>query len=434
MILRALHPAKLLVLGYLIYALAGWLLLLLPICHKQPVSILDDFFVAISAVSTTGLATIDIGTVYSFFGQLVLLFLVQLGGLGYMTISSFIILRTTGELTGIRKKLTASNFSLPNDVLMKEFLHHVIIFTFICEAIGAVALSLLFYHAGVVNPIWNGIFHSVSSFSTAGLSLFNDSFVSFQFAGWMNAILITLCVLGSIGFIVCYDFYKKWAGEKDHLFFTTKIILWATSAFLLVGSTLFFFLETPPPGATIFDRWIAALFQIVTATTTTGYNTLDIGSLSSSLLLLLLFCSLFGASPAGTGGGLKNTTFIALLGLVKSIVQMRKSIFFWKHEIPWKRVRIATASSIFYGFILFPILFLLTLFEKGPFLPIFFEAVSALNNLGLSMGLTSNLTFSGKILISLLMLIGRTGVLTFGIAISGKKSTEGLKQASDLAL
>ncbi len=419
-----LHPPKALVLGYLAYALVGWLILSMPICHKQPVSILDNFFIATSAMSTTGLTTVDVGTVYSLLGQVVIFLLIQAGGIGYTTFSSFVILATMKKLSSFRQNIASTAFSLPKDFSIPEFIFNVATFTFVCEFVGAIALTILFMNKGVENFLWNGVFHSVSAFCTAGFCLFPDSFASFKYDFWINVTLSLLSILGAVGFIVWLDLYKKFKHEKDHLTFTTKVILSITFWFLLLGTILFFFVETSTANETTYHRLITSFFQTMTASTTVGFNTLHIGSLTNTSIVLLIFLMVFGASPSGTGGGLKSTTFAALVGLVKSTITGRHVVSFWKREIPLRRLRLATATFAYYSFVIAFAMFFLTLFENKPFLPLVFEAASALGTAGLSMGITADLTSLGKILIIFLMVMGRVGILTFGIAISAQHPEE----------
>jgi len=417
--MKRLHPAKILVLGYLFYSIIGCLLLSLPICQSKSIHFLDTYFTAISAVSTTGLATIDIGSTYNLFGQMVIILLVQLGGIGYMTFSSFIVLCTSQKLSAYRRKIGASSFPLPKDFSIHEFIYSVIIFSSLCELIGAVLLSAVFWHHGVENWLWSGIFHSISAFCTAGLSLFSNGFESFHGSIAVNVIVCTLAVLGSLGFIVALDFYKKWTKQKASLSFTTRVILITTFTFLIGGTVLFFGVEQLSENFSPLQAWLIAMFQVVSATTTTGFNSVDIGTLSAPILILMAFLATFGSAPSGTGGGLKNTTFATLVPFVKNTLKGLPTTL-WHHAIAINRVKIATVAFIYYVFSMSIALFILSAFEPHPILDIFFEAANAINNSGLSTGLTEHLTSFGKIFIMFLMFMGRVGVLTFGVAISSQ--------------
>jgi trk system potassium uptake protein TrkH len=418
--MKHLHPAKILVLGYLLYSIIGCLILSFPICHVDHVGLLDTYFTAISAVSTTGLATIDIGTKYNLLGQIVILLLIQLGGVGYMTFSSFILLCTSQKLSAYRKKIGTSSFAFPKDFSIQEFIYSVVIFSFLCELLGAMALSIVFWHKGTKEWMWNGIFHSISAFCTAGLSLFSDGLIGFQESIACNLIFAILAILGSLGFIVSLDFYKKWTEPNHSVSFTTRVILTISCLFLTLGTLVFFGIETITDKNSLFQKAMIGFFQVMSAMTTTGFNTVDVGTLTPAILILLAFLSTFGSSPSGTGGGLKNTAFASLVAFVKSTLKGKPTTL-WHHIIPMGRVKIATVAFIYYVFCLSIALFFLSLSEHQPSLDIFFEAANALNNSGLSTGLTEKLSSLGKILIALLMLMGRVGVLTFGVAISSQK-------------
>lgn len=415
------HPSKILVLAYLFYSCLGFFILALPICHEKEIPLIDTFFTSVSALSTTGLASIDIGSEYNLLGQIVIIILIQLGGIGYMTFSSFVLLCTSQKLSAYRRKIGASTFAFPKDFSIHEFIKSVIIYSFLCELIGAIILSLFFWSQGIERFIWQGIFHSISSFCTAGISLFKNSFIPFQENIGFIFVVSAQMILGSLGFIVALDFYKKWRKEKKSVSFTTRVILAMTLLFLVGGTLIFFVLETIKYENILFDEWMIAIFQTVSAVTTTGFNSVDIGILSSSMLILLSFLSTFGAAPSGTGGGLKNTAFASLVAFVKNTLKGKPTTL-WHHIIPPNRVRIATVAFIWYIFSLSLAFFLLTISEgSAKPLDIFFEAANALNNSGLSTGLTFVLTDFGKCCISFLMIMGRVGVLTFGVAISSHK-------------
>lgn len=413
-----IHPTKIMVFGYLFYGVVGWILLLLPACQKQVVSALDCFFISTSALTTTGLTPVDVGQTYSFAGQVVLFFLMQIGGIGYLTFSSFVLVAATNKLSEFREKLTTYAFSVPKGFSIREFIKNVIVYTILCEVIGAVFLYFLFKQRGIEEPLWSSIFHSVSAFCTAGFALFDTSFQGFKFDFWVNAVISILCLLGAVGFVPVTDFVRKLTRRKAYTTFSTQIILSVTGWILVAGTTLFFLTEKNIHDLTTTQRLLTSFFQVMSASTTAGFDTLPIGGLSQSVILLLLFVMVWGASPSGTGGGLKTTTLATLAGLVKSTLRGRPAVRFWNRTVSVKGVQIATASFAYYMFVLISTVFLLILTENKPFLPVLFEACSSMSCIGLTMGLTAELTDIGKLLISLLMFMGRVGILTFGIAIS----------------
>lgn len=411
-------PVRVLSIGYLSYMVIGFFALCLPIAVTTSVPILDRFFIAVSAVSTTGLATIDPGSSFSFFGELVILFLIQLGGIGYMTFGSFIILQTGHRISAAREKMTRAAFPLPEALDVKVFLRSVILFTIAVEFLGAVALSLIFWSEGIENPVWSGVFHSISAFCTAGFSLNSNSFESMSENFGLNFVISGLSILGAVGFIVMLDLWRRTRRQTDRLLFTSKVILGVTSISLVVGTVILFFAEPSIQEATVFNRIQLAFFQAMTAATTVGFNTVPIGKLTAAVIMLMYFLMLFGASPSGTGGGLKSTTLTALIALVRSTLKRRKRIVFFNNEVPLKRIQYAAASISFCMFIIGLAVFILTLTESAPTDQIVFEAISALGTVGLSMGITGDLTSVGKWVIIFLMATGRIGVLSLGLSLS----------------
>ncbi|OGG94340.1 MAG: potassium transporter KtrB [Candidatus Lambdaproteobacteria bacterium RIFOXYD12_FULL_49_8] len=417
---NAFSTPKLLLLGYLLYTLVGWTLLCLPWAERSEIPALDHLFTAMSALSTTGLTTVDVASSYHIFGQLVILLLIQLGGIGYMTLGSFVLLVSSKQLSALRGRVGRATFALPENFQVARFIRQVVLFTLFCETLGAVALFFAFWHRGLPHPAYSALFHSISAFCTAGFSLYADSFMGLRDDFWVNAILSALSLAGGIGFIVFADLANLLQGRQLRPTFTSKVILSVTFYFLAGGTILFFLIEPSVQSLDPVLRLETSFFQVMSASTTVGFNTLPIGDLSKPVILVLLVLMVFGASPAGTGGGLKSTTLSALFGLVKSTLKGRDSIRFFKRPIPLQRLHLAAASFAFYMSILTIAFFLLLLTEKNvqDALPLLFEAISALGTVGLSMGVTAGLSDLGKILVILLMLIGRLGFITFGIAIS----------------
>lgn len=429
------QPAKAIFIGYLSYVLFGWILLSTPFVQNVSTSGIDNLFIATSAVSTTGLVTIDIASSYNFWGQLIIFLLFQAGGLGYMTFSSFIALSIGSHLSKTRRTISKSAFSLPDGFKIGDFIKNVILFTFISELIGACWLFFVFYSDGVENALWLSIFHSVSAFCTAGFSLLPNGFVPYRDSIGVNFILSALSYLGAVGFIVFADFMQNIRGQRKNLLFTSKLILSMTFWVSFIGTLLIFISEPSIQELTPVNRFLSSLFQVMTASTTVGFNSLDIGTLSKSTLIVLIFLMIFGASPSGTGGGLKLTSLSVLLGLVKSMLKGRNSIRFWKREIPNKRLHVAVASFVYYIFVLFIFLFLLSsLHPEIEFIKILFEAISALGTVGISMGITSTLSFTGKVLVVILMLMGRVGILTFGIALSSHDESDEEESDNDIII
>jgi len=433
--LRRLHPAKLVLLGYASYIVVGWLLLCLPFAQKGAgAGSLDHLFIATSAVSTTGLVTLSVADTYTFFGQVVVLLLIQLGGIGYMTFGSFVILAGKRELSRARIDISKTVFSLPESFNLIQFIKGVFLFTLVIESVGAAALYFVFRSAGVTDALWSAVFHGVSAFCTAGFSLYNTSFEGLAGNFWLNAVVAVLCYSGAIGFIVWMDFWNMVTGRVREMTLTSKIILWSTFWMSAAGTLLFFLGEPSIQAKPLDQRILAAFFQTMTATTTVGFNTIGIGNLSKASVLLIAMLMVIGSSPSGTGGGLKCTTFSAFLGVMRSAARGEHEVRFWGRPIPLERVWTAVGSVGFYLSALVIGTYLLELTESSPFDQNLFEAVSALGTVGLSMGITASLTDVGKVIIILLMFFGRLGPLTFGMALFNKPAVLGGKEDNDLAV
>ncbi len=419
--LSSFAPVQLVALGYFTYMVCGWILLSMPFSQQESVSGLDTLFISVSAVSTTGLVTVDMDS-FTFFGQLVILLLIQLGGVGYMTLGSFIILSRGKDLSDLRQGVSDYVFSLPSNFRMDKFIRSVIIFTVCVEGAGFLALYYLFRQAQVESTIWNAAFHSVSAFCTAGFSLFSTSLERFTGNFWINAVVGILSFTGSVGFIVLVDVWRRFAGKINHITFTSKIILRISAILLVFGALMLLVIEPEFADMDNSERILASLFQSMTAMTTVGFNTHPTGALAQSSLLILTFLMIIGASPSGTGGGIKSTSFTAIWGMIRSSLKGEADVQYLGRKIPESRIRTAMASTGLYMFFLIAGIFALTLTEQAAFEDLFFESASAIGTVGLSTGVTSALSSVGKIIVCVLMYAGRVGPLTFAIAFSLKRA------------
>jgi len=410
-------PQRQLFYGYLSYIIAGTILLCLPFSQKNHVSIIDNLFTAASAVSTTGLTTISIADNYTLFGQIIVMLLIQLGGIGYMTISSFLVLNITHHFTKNENKVLKSEFSLPQGFTIQSLVRAIVTFTLFIELAGAVALYFTFYSSGVPNPIWSSIFHSVSAFCTAGFGLYNDSFEQFRDNTSVIIVLSVLSYSGGIGFIVLLDFARVIRYKKYNLTFTSRIILILTLVLTIVGTTQLFVFEPSIQDLDDYSKLTVSFFQTMSAITTVGFYSVPISLMHPSSLVILVFLMFIGASPSGTGGGLKSTTFVTILAYVKSRLSTSKDVSILGSKIPKYRYRTALTTFILYTFVLFFGTYLLTFTERSSLIQLLFEASSALGTVGLSTGITGSLTTFGKLVIISMMFIGRVGVITIGNAL-----------------
>ncbi|WP_249042325.1 TrkH family potassium uptake protein [Flagellimonas olearia] len=425
-----------LVWGFFLYAFLGFVLLSMPFLHKERIPFLDNLFTSTSAISTTGLVTISIYDSYNFLGQLVIMLLIQIGGIGYMTLTTYYLLFTTKRITHWHQKIIGTEFTLPNTIKINDFIKSVIVFTLVMETLGAVAFFISFHQMGMPGPkaVWFSIFHSVSTFCTAGFGLFNDSFESLSNNTWINITISILSIAGSLGFIVITDLWYRVTGRSKHISFTTKIIVYGFLVLLGLGTLLIYTTE-PMMTAESGSPLMKSFFQAMTAMTTVGFNTISTGGLSLPILLLVIFLMYVGASPSGTAGGMKITTLTAMISVLKSRLFSQRKVSFLKRTIPIDRLYVATSTFILYTSLIFLFTFLLTYSEPFGFDKILFEVASALGTVGLSTGITGELSAMGKILIIILMFIGRVGVLTFGFALlKNKGKNERTHRREDLAV
>lgn len=429
------RPVRLVTLGYLSYALVGWVLLSLPWFQRTDVvSGIDALFTATSALSTTGLVTVSTGNDFNLGGQILILLLIQLGGVGYMTLGSFAVFSSTGALSETRRKVGGAVFSVPPGFRIDTFIRKVVTFTVVIETAGAVALFVAFTRLGIPNRLWSSIFHSVSAFCTAGFCLYDTSFEFLRADFAINVILGVLSYIGAIGFIVLVDAWHRLTGKTPRLTLTSRTILVATGSISVIGLALFFFGEPSIRGLPVQERLLAAGYQVMTAITTVGFNTIPIGKLTQASLFLITMLMVIGASPSGTGGGLKTTTFSTVFGVIRSVLRGRTQVCFWGRAIPEERIWVATASLGLYATSLVLGSYLLALTEIFSFKDLVFECASALGTVGLSTGITAQLTSVGKVIITVLMFLGRLGPLAFAMALFLPSRTAGLRPSEDIAL
>jgi trk system potassium uptake protein TrkH len=421
---------------YAAISLVGTIFLALPISSQSSHSIglIDALFMAISALTTTGLVVVDPGSMLTLFGQIVLLILIQVGGLGYMVFVMSIFyarhkkpsMKANSTLKGSIAGISAAGG--------RELVATVLLTALITECLGFVFLSVCFAHDhSPVMAMYLGFFHSISAFCTAGFSLFTDSFMSYSGSVPINLILSVLSIIGSIGFFVIYDIFNRTRKVINGVIYHplsvhTKLVLYTSFALMLIGSVFFFFSDTRFYAAPVGGQVLQAVFQAISASTTTGFNTIDIGALGSAGLLLCLLLMFIGSAPGGTGGGIKTTTF-ALNGF--ALVRMLKgapNVVIFKRKIPRENVNQALTTGLLAALVIFFGLLILLVFEKQSFTSLLFEIVSAFGTVGLSTGITSSLTISGKIILCVVMLIGRAGLLTIGLGVLRRQ------QASDITV
>ncbi len=440
-----MRPGLLVIFSFLAAAAVGALLLAMPAASvNDPLSPVDALFTATSAICVTGLIVVDTGAQFTMFGKSVILILIQLGGLGVMTFSVFLFL-FLGKRLGMRERWIVTETFTPAPIRdVNKLIKSVFIFTFSAEIIGVVSLFFFWYgEMGAAQALHKSVFHSISAFCNAGFSTYTTSFLDYRCNAWLNVTIMTLIVAGGLGFPVIYEFHNRIRYWKEHrrvqMSLHAKMVLSTTVILILAGWILIFFLEGSGElsGLSFRGKLFSSLFQSVTARTA-GFNTLNIPMLGPATLFLLIMLMFVGASPGSCGGGIKTTSLAVFAAILRNKFRGRRVVSIFKRTIP--NDTIARTLSIFFLAVLVVtaglILLLVTQMGtvnsgNGFFLAYFFETVSAFATVGLSMGVTSTLTGAGKLVIIVLMLLGRVGLLTVAYVITRQEHGRLFKYAEE---
>lgn len=420
-------PVQILSFGYLIIILIGAFLLMLPISSVQQTSqnFIDAFFTSTSAISTTGLIVVDTGTYYSFFGQIIILILIQIGGIGYMAIYVIIVMLTSNKFSISSKKFLRESISRLPNINLIGFGKLIVIYASVIELIGTVLYFIVFIEKySIGEALYISVFHSISAFCTAGFSLFSDSFVLYQSNWIVNLNTNFLVISGAIGFFVIFDILQKFKRNSSQNKFTLQSKLVISTSFYLyaIGSILVFLIEGNKFSANILDNILFSSFQAISASSTVGFNSVDIAQLTSSSLFILVILMFVGGSPGSTAGGIKTISFALLSIFSFALIKDKKNVIVFKRSINFSNFY-KSVGQIFIGFtsvVIFTLL--LTISEHTDFIKLLFEATSAFGTVGLSTGITFNLTYLGKIYITILMLIGRIGPFALGLIFLTKSN------------
>ncbi|HAM37947.1 MAG: hypothetical protein A2474_03360 [Elusimicrobia bacterium RIFOXYC2_FULL_34_12] len=420
-------PSQILIIGFISVILIGAIILSLPFSSSNYsyTNFIDALFTATSSVCVTGLIVVNTAAHWSVFGKIIIMMLIQIGGLGYMTLATLFAI-VIGKQVSLKDRLAfVEGIQTFSFLEIKKFIIYVVKITLIIEFIGALFLSIKWIpEFGLWSGIGYSIFHSISAFCNAGFTTFDLGLIKYLDSINVNLTITTLIIIGGIGFIVLSDlfYYKK----TKRLLLHSKIVLKTTFFLIFLGTILIFIFEYSNSGTfkilSLKSKMLASYFQSIT-TRTAGFNTVDISLLTVPTMILMIAFMFIGASPSGTGGGIKTTTFTTLLASIKAMLKGKKDVSIFRRTIPVEIVQKSYSLFILSIFFIFIITLFLVIIEGKDLIRIVFEVVSAFATCGLStavgnpLSLSSLFTPIGKLLIIITMFIGRLGPLTVAIAV-----------------
>lgn len=423
-----LQPAQVILLSFAGLIVLGALILMLPVSvnHGKTLGFLDAIFMSTSATCVTGLATISPAEDLSVFGQMVILVLIQIGGLGIMTLSSSMAVIMGKNLQMREQVIMHDVLDTQSSEELLALVVNIIRFTFTIEFVGAIFLTIGFYQEGfeIGQSIYYGFYHSISAFCNAGFALWNNSLEDFKFSPMIHMTIAGLIIIGGIGFSVLKDLTEmaKLKRPLRSLTVHTKIVLVANILFLVTGTIYFFFGEFLHSfqDFSMWEKFQIAFFQSTT-TRTAGFNTISLVALQPHCLYLMILFMFIGASPGSTGGGIKTTTFAVLLQSVTATLKGKQDVEFFERRVPAQTV--VKSIAIFIIALIIVSIGVLVMVRVEPdksFMSLLFEVVSGFATVGLSMGITPFLSVMGKICIITMMYLGRVGPLTLVLAIGSR--------------
>lgn len=427
-------PPQILVMGFALIILIGGTLLSLPISSAigQATPFLDAVFTATTATCVTGLVVVDTGTHYSLFGHIVIMMLIQIGGLGFMTMATLIALVFRKRISLKERLILQEALNQGSMEGIVRLIRKVLLYALCIEGTGALLLFIRFsFDMPWGQAALFGIFHGISMFNNAGIDLFGQitgpfsSFTSYVDDPLVNLVVMLLIILGGIGFIVIADLMEYSTRKKLSLH--TKVVLSMTGFLIVFGAIVIFAFEYTNPltlGRLDFSgKFWASFFQSVSPRTA-GANTIDIGSMRQASQFFIVILMFIGASPGSTGGGIKTTTFAILIGAMIAMIRGKGDIVMFRTRLAQDRIYKAITLTFFALVLVILASMALSTTEDFQFLKILFEVTSAFGTVGLTMGLTPYLSMAGKIIIILMMFIGRLGPLTLAYALKPKPEKE----------
>jgi len=416
-----LTPYQILVIGFAGLILFGAILLTTSYASatSERVSFIDALFTSTTSVCVTGLVVVDTGTRYSLFGQLVIIGLIQAGGLGIMTMATLMAL-LIGKRIQFKERLlmqeALNQLTVSGVVRLTKY---IIKTTLFIEFVGGSILAWHWYHQMGPKGIYFGYWHAVSAFCNAGLDLFGGfrSLTGYASDTVVTLTITSLIILGGLGFSVMNDVWQNRRFGKFSLH--SKIVLVTTLFLIVFGTVVILGLEweNTLQGFSFHGKLLSSYFQSVTARTA-GYNTIDIGHMRGATLFFIIILMFIGASPGSTGGGIKTSTAGVLAAAIWALVRGKADVEMFKRRLPRSLVYKAFALTFMASLLVVVITMAMSITEKAPFINILFEVVSAFGTVGLTTGITPTLTVAGKLLIIITMFAGRVGPVTLALALA----------------
>lgn len=424
---KKLSPSRKLILGFLLAILLGTFILMMPFSLREgeKLNFLSSLFTIVSAVCVTGLTVVDVSKVFSPAGDLIIIFFIQLGGLGVMTFSSILFLVMGKRMTFYERELLKEERNADSSGEISSFIKKLLLTVFIIESIGAIILTWEFSKEMPLNKaVFYGIFHSISAFCNAGFALFSNNLEAYKANPVINLTIGYLITLGGIGFAVITSVIMVIRRGIDRFNLTSKVAIIMSVILTFGGMILFFVLEYSNP-ATLGDlnfvqKVLASYFQSVTLRTA-GFNTIPLGELRNSTIFMCCILMFIGASPGSTGGGIKTTTFGVILFYVIGIVKKKENVEIFNRRLDWEIMNRALAILVLAITYVIIVIMLMLIAENFSPKEIMFEVISAFGTVGLTLGITPDLTTFSKLLLIVTMFIGRLGPMTFALAIGETK-------------
>lgn len=415
---------------FLIIIFVGTILLMQPIASRdgQSTGFTDALFTATSATCVTGLIRFDTFTHWTLFGQIVILCLIQIGGIGFMSIAVWIMSLTRHKIGLNSRVLMQNSISAPQVGGMVHITRFLLLGTFLVEGIGALLLCAVFVPKyGIGKGIYFSVFHAVSAFCNAGFDLMGgeEAFSSLVTMGgnwYLNLVIMLLIMIGGLGFFVWQDLLAaKFQFRKMRLH--TKLVITMSGILILTGFAVIFLMElgeSGTAGKSIPEQMLNALFQSV-STRTAGFNTVDLTQMTEGSIFLMIMLMLIGGSPGSTAGGMKTTTFAVLSISIVSIFRRKKSEEAFGRRMEEETLRSAACVFMIYLFLTCASAMIIGKLEEVPILTALFETASAVGTVGLTLGITPRVGMISKLLLTLLMFVGRVGSLTILMSFSSAR-------------